>query len=57
MDHARGKLLSGATVGSASEESLTLAIRHRHTLIANFKQRPGLVGSVIKYRKEAPNAN
>ena len=57
MDHVRGKLLSGATVGSASEDSLTLAIRHRHTLIGNFKQRLGLVGSVIKYRKEAPNAN
>jgi type III restriction enzyme len=56
MDHVRAKLLAGATVGSATPESLTMAIRHRHTLHANFKQRLGLVGSVIKHRKEARDA-
>jgi hypothetical protein len=57
MDHVRAKLLGGATAGSASVELLTHAIRHRHTLLGNFKQRQGLVSSIVKYRKEAPNAN
>lgn len=57
MDHVRSKLLAGATVGSAKPEQLALAIRHRHTLIGNFKQRLGLVGSIIKHRKEAAGAN
>ena len=57
MDHVRAKLLGGATAGSASPELLIHAIRHRHTLIGNFKQRQGLVNSIIKYRKESSNAS
>ncbi len=57
MDHVRAKLLGGATAGGAAVELLTHAIRHRHTLLGNFKQRQGLVSSIVKYRKEAPNAN
>jgi type III restriction enzyme len=57
MDHVRAKLLGDATAGGATAELLTHAIRHRHTLLGNFKQRQGLVSSIVKYRKEAPNAN
>ena len=57
MDHVRAKLLGGATAGVASPELLIHAIRHRHTLIGNFKQRQGLVNSIIKYRKESSNAS
>jgi type III restriction enzyme len=57
MDHVRAKLLGGATVGSATPELIKHALLHRHNLIANFKQRQGLVNSIIKYRKESPNAN
>ncbi len=57
MDHVRAKLLGGATAGGATPELLTQAVRHRHNLHANFKQRQGLVSSIVKYRKEAPNAS
>ena len=57
MDHVRAKLLGGATAGAATTELLTQAVRHRHNLHANFKQRQGLVSSIIKYRKESSNAS
>ena len=57
MDHVRAKLLGGATAGSASAELLQHALVHRHELLANFKQRQGLVNSIIKYRKESSNAS
>lgn len=56
MDHVRSKLLGGSTVGSASEELLTQALRHRHTIITNFKQRLGLVSSVVNHKKEVAHA-
>jgi type III restriction enzyme len=57
MDHARSKLLGGSTVGSASAELLTHALRHRHTIVANFKQRLGLVSSIVNHKKEVANAS
>ena len=57
MDHVRSKLLGGSTVGSASPDLLTHALRHRHTIIANFKQRQGLVSSVVKHKKEFADAS
>ena len=57
MDHVRSKLLGGSTVGSASPDLLTHALRHRLTIIANFKQRQGLVSSVVKHKKEFADAS
>jgi hypothetical protein len=57
MDHVRAKLLGGATAGGATPELLQHALVHRHELLANFKQRQGLVNSIIKYRKESSNAS
>jgi type III restriction enzyme len=56
MDHVRSKLLGGSTVGSASEELLTHALRHRHTIMTNFKQRLGLVSSIVNHKKEVAHA-
>jgi superfamily II DNA or RNA helicase len=55
MDHIRMKLLNGASAGTATVEHLQHALRHRHTLLSNFKQNLGLVGSIVKYKKEADN--
>jgi len=52
MDHASKKLLEGKTVGAAPVEALRHALNRRHRLAANFKGMPGLVGSIVKYRKE-----
>lgn len=56
MDHIRQKLLNEKSAGSADVESLQHALRRRHTLSRNFKDRPGLVASIVKYRKVRINA-
>jgi len=57
MDHVRQKMLDGKSAGSATVESLQHALRHRHNLSRNFKEKPGLIASIVKYRKGASNAN
>lgn len=57
MDHVRDKLLDGKSAGSSTEESLKHALSHRHTLSRNFKDKPGLVASIVKYKKVGFNAN
>jgi len=45
-------MLAGKTVGAASAEELRHALNRRHRMAANFKAMPGLVASIVKYRKE-----
>lgn len=56
MDHVKNKLLNDSSVGLASEENLMHAIRHRHTILQNFRGFPGLVASIVNYKKESSNA-
>jgi type III restriction enzyme len=58
MDHVSKQLLGGKTVGAASIEELRHALSRRHRLSANFKSMPGLVTSIVKYKKtEAEHDN
>mgnify|MGYP001207926092 CR=1 FL=1 len=57
MDHVRQKMLDGKSAGSATIEALKHALRHRHNLSRNFREKPGLVASIVKYRKGIYNAN
>lgn len=57
MDHIQQKMLDGKSAGLATIESIRHAIRQRHNLIRNFKEKPGLVASIVKYKKGASNAN
>jgi superfamily II DNA or RNA helicase len=57
MDHVRSNLLEGKSAGAASQVSLKRAIWHtRNTLSRNMKEKPGLTASMVKYRKDGPNA-
>jgi superfamily II DNA or RNA helicase len=53
MDHVSKRLLAGKTVGASTAEELRHALNRRHRMAANFKAVPGLVASIVKYRKEA----
>jgi type III restriction enzyme len=57
MDHVSKQMLGGRTVGAASVEELRHAVNRRHRMAANFKNTPGLVSSIVKYKKEAQYAN
>jgi len=57
MDHVRDKLLDGKSAGFVSVDVLKHALRHRHTVARNFKDMPGLVASIVKYKKRGPNAS
>jgi len=57
MDHVQVKLLNGKNSGNATEEELKHAINHRHNILANFKSNPGLIESIIKYKKESNHGN
>jgi hypothetical protein len=57
MDHVRHKMLDGKSAGSATIEALKHALRHRHSLSRNFREKPGLVASIVKYRKGISNGN
>jgi hypothetical protein len=56
MNHVSQKMLSGKTVGFASVEELRYAINCRNKIQVNFKNRPGLVESIINYKREVPHA-
>jgi hypothetical protein len=53
MSHVSKRMLAGKTVGAATVEELRHALNRRHRMSANFKAMPGLVASIVKYRKEA----
>lgn len=57
MDHVKDKLLNNSSIGLASEENLMHAIRHRHTIWHNFRKFPGMVESIVKYKKEDISAH
>ena len=57
IEHVSKRLLGDKTVGTASVEELRHAINRRHQIAANFKNRPGLVASIVNYKREARNAN
>ena len=57
MDHVRKKMLGVKTVGAAGIAELKLALNCRHRLAANFKNRPGLVASIVNYKQEAGHAD
>ena len=56
MDHVREKLLNGMSAGMANNELIIRALNNRSALQHNFKSRPGLIASIVKYRKETKNA-
>jgi hypothetical protein len=56
MSHVRVQMLEGKTVGTASVEQLRHALNRRHRIASNFRTRPGLVTSIIKYKPEAEHA-
>jgi len=43
-------MLAEKTIGTANLEELRHALNRRHQLAHNFKTRPGLVASVVKYK-------
>ena len=49
--------LGGKTLGAAAIEELRHALNRRHRMAANFNNTPGLVSSIVKYKKEAKYAN
>src|ERR1017187_10280338 len=53
MNHVSKRMLAGRTGVAASAEELRHALNRRHNMAANFKGMPGLVASIVKYRKEA----
>lgn len=55
MDHIQIKLLNGKSAGVADESLLKHALKHRYTILNNFKTKPGLVSSIVKYKKETKN--
>jgi superfamily II DNA or RNA helicase len=57
MDHISKRMLGGRTVGTASKELLRHALNRQHRMAANLKSKPGLVSSIVKYRKEGSHAH
>ena len=57
INHVSQKMLAGKTVGTASVEELRYAINCRNKVQLNFRNRPGLVDSIIKYKREVKNGN
>ncbi len=56
MSHVSAQMLGGKTVGTASVEQLRHALNRRHRIASNFRARPGLVTSIVKYKPEAEHA-
>lgn len=56
IDHVSVQMLGGKTVGTASVDELRHALNRIHSMAANFKNRPGLVSSIVNYKPEAQNA-
>lgn len=50
IEHVSVKLLSGASPATADTESLRRAIRMRSRVLHLFKEKPGLVASIVKYK-------
>jgi len=57
ISHVRSHILGSKTVGSASVEELRHALNRRHRIKDNFKNMPGLVTSIVKYKMEVEHAN
>jgi type III restriction enzyme len=57
MSHVSRKMLDGKTVGTSSVEALRRAIKRRHKMASYFKDRTGLVASIVTYKPEAEHAN
>jgi len=53
MNHVSKRMLDGKTVGAATGEELRHALHRRLRMATNFKTMPGLVASIVKYRKES----
>lgn len=56
MSHVSRMMLGGKTVGTASVEALRGAIKRRHKMASYFKNKPGLVASIVTYKPEAEHA-
>jgi hypothetical protein len=52
IDHVSKKMLGGKTVGTASLEELRHASNRIQKMEKNIKDRPGLINSMIEYRRE-----
>jgi len=57
MDHVQIKLLNGKSAGNSSMEELKIALKHRHDISSNFRKYPGLIESIVKYKKDSSNGN
>ncbi len=56
ITHVSSRMLMGKTIGTANLEELRHALNRRHQLAHNFKSRPGLVASIVKYKSEGAHA-
>ena len=57
IEHVRAKLLDGASPATAGSELLKRALHHKSTLQRNFKDKAGLVSSIVKYKQEVHSAS
>ena len=57
ISHVSQQMLGGKTVGTASIEELRHAINSHNKLLANFKNYPGLIASIINYKREVLHAD
>lgn len=57
MNHVSARMLHGKTVGAASIEELRHALNSRHRMASNFKNKAGLVSSIIQYKPEVKHAD
>lgn len=52
LNHVREKMLGGNTIIEASDDQLIHAINSRYQMLSNFRRRPGMIESIVKYRSE-----
>lgn len=56
MDHVRRNCCCGQSAGTAQAQDLQHALNHLSRLAANFKSKPGLIASIVKYKEETAHA-
>lgn len=56
ISHVGKRMLGGKTIATASSDELRHALNRRHQLASNFKNKPGLVASIVKYKPEERRA-
>lgn len=57
MDHVQKKLLNSKSAGNSTMEELKSGLKHIHLISYNFRKYPGLIESIVKYKKDSSNGN